>query len=281
MTSQIKTVTLLALLSGLLIIIGGYLGGQNGIVIALAFAVLMNVGSYWFSHKIVLSMYKAEEVAPEQAPHLYQMVEELARRANIPMPRVYIIPDDSPNAFATGRNPEYGVVAVTRGLLKLLGPNELAGVLAHEIGHIKNRDILIQTVAAVLASAIVAIAHMLQFAAIFGGRGSDSRGGNPLALLATALLAPIAATIIQLAISRSREYLADTKGAELAGDPLYLAGALEKIAAHSARIPMQTHNPSTAPLFIVNPFAGRSFSSLFSTHPPVEERIGRLRAMRR
>ncbi len=279
MTSQIKTVVLLALLSGLVIVLGGYLGGRTGIVIAFAFALIMNVGSYWFSDKIVLSMYRAQEVTPEQAPQLYQMVGELARRANLPMPRVYIIPDQSPNAFATGRNPEHAVVAVTQGILKLLPTNELRGVLAHEMGHIAHRDILIQTVAAVLASAIVGIANIMQFAAIFGGGRSDSRGGNPLALLATALLAPVAATLIQMAISRSREYLADAKGAELSGNPLYLAGALEKLSTYTARVPMQTRNQATEPLFIVNPFAGKSFSSLFSTHPPIEERIARLQAM--
>lgn len=281
MTSQIKTVVLLALLSGLLIVIGGYLGGQTGIVIALGLALVMNVGSYWFSDRIVLSMYKAREVSPQQAPQLYQMVAELAQRAEIPMPRVYIIPESSPNAFATGRNPEHGVVAVTEGLLKLMTPDEVRGVVAHELGHIAHRDILVQTVAAVLGSAIVAIANMLQIVAIFGGGRSDEReGGNPIALLATAILAPIAAALIQMAISRSREYMADAKGAQLCGNPNSLANALEKLGSLTQRVPMQVHNQSTEPLFIVSPFAGRSFSNLFSTHPPLEERIVRLRAMR-
>ena len=280
MTSQIKTVALLALLSALVIVLGGYLGGQTGIVIAFAFALIMNVGSYWFSDKIVLSMYRAQEVTPAEAPQLYQAVAELAQRANLPMPRVYVIPDESPNAFATGRNPEHAVVAVTQGILRLLPANELRGVLAHELGHIAHRDILIQTVAAVLASAIVGIANIMRFAAVFGGGRSNNRGGSPLVLLATTLLAPIAAALIQMAISRSREYLADKKGAQLSGNPLYLAGALEKLTTHTARTPMRVSHQTTTPLFIVNPFAGKSLSALFSTHPPVEERIARLRAMR-
>ncbi len=282
MTSQIKTVLLLALLSGLIIVLGGALGGKTGIVIAFAFALIMNVGSYWYSDKIVLSMYKARELAPSDAPALHAMVEELAARAGIPKPRVCVIPEQAPNAFATGRDPEHGVVAVTEGIMHMLSPEELRGVIAHEIGHIANRDILIQTVAGVLASAIVSIANMMQFAAIFGmGRNDEEEGGGGgmLSGILLAILAPIAASIIQMAISRSREYLADDTGAHISGDPLALAGALQKLQNYSKQIPMKNGNASTEQMFIVSPLFGGGMANLFSTHPPIEERIARLQNM--
>ena len=281
MTSQIKTAMLLALLSGIIIVLGGAMGGKTGIMIALILALVMNVGSYWYSDKIVLSMYGAQEVAPHDAPMLHAMVEELAARAGIPKPRVCVIPEDAPNAFATGRDPAHGVVAVTHGIMRILSPEELKGVLAHEIGHIANRDILVQTVAGVLASVIVSIANMMQWAAIFGfGRSDDEEGGtSPLVAILMAIVAPIAASLIQFAISRSREYLADETGASLSGNPLYLAGALAKLQAWSQKVPMQHGSQATAHMFIVNPFSGASMASLFSTHPPMEERIARLQAM--
>ena len=278
MTSQFKTLLLLAALSGLLIFMGGAMGGKTGVIIAFGFALLMNVGSYWYSDKIVLRAYGAQELGPHDSPALHRIVEELARNAGIPKPRICLIPQDAPNAFATGRDPEHGVVAVTRGLLRLLNPDELKGVLAHEIGHISNRDILVQSVAAVIASTIVMLANFLQFAAIFGGgRSSDNGGGNIFGALALAVLGPIAAGMIQMALSRSREYLADDSGARFAGDPLCLASALAKLDAYSRQAPMKA-NPATAHMFIVNPLVGR-MASLFSTHPPIEERIARLRRM--
>ncbi len=283
MTSQIKTVLLLGLLSGLIIVLGGALGGKTGIIIAFGLALLMNVGSYWYSDKIVLSMYKAQELSPQDAPALHAMVEELAARAGIPKPRVCIIPEEAPNAFATGRDPEHGVVAVTEGIMRLLTPEELRGVIAHEIGHIANRDILIQTVAGVLASAIVSIANMMQFAAIFGVGRSDNEegggGGSMLGGLLLAFLAPLAASIIQMAISRSREYLADDTGANISGDPLALAGALAKLQSYNQRIPMQNGNASTEQMFIVSPLFGGGMANLFSTHPPIDERVARLKQM--
>lgn len=282
MTSQFKTVLLLGLLSGLIIMLGGAMGGKTGIIIALGLALVMNLGSYWYSDKIVLSMYKARELDPVDAPALHAMVEELARNAGIPKPRVCVIPEEAPNAFATGRDPEHGVVAVTEGIMRLLTPEELRGVVAHEIGHIANRDILIQTVAGVLGSAIVSIAHMMQFAAIFGGgrnENGESSGPGMLGGILMAVLAPIAASIIQMAISRSREYLADDAGAALSRDPLALAGALGKLQAWNQRIPMQHGNASTAQMFIVSPLFGGGMSNLFSTHPPMEERIARLQQM--
>lgn len=282
MTSNLKTVMLLALLSGIILFLGGVMGGKVGLVFAFALALLMNVGSYWYSDKIVLRMYRAQEVEPQDAPALHAMVEELAHAAGIPKPRVCIIPQDAPNAFATGRDPEHGVVAVTSGIMKLLDQNELRGVLAHEIGHIANRDILVQTVAGVLASAIVTVANMMQWAAIFGmGRSDDEEGSNPFAALLLAFLAPVAASLIQFAISRSREYGADDAGARFSGNPLYLASALEKLGAYSQRVPMQAGNEATAHMFIVNPFAGANLARLFSTHPPIEERVQRLRNMAR
>ena len=281
MTSQIKTVLLLALLSGIIIVLGGLMGGRTGVIIAFGLALVMNVGSYWYSDKIVLSMYHARELAPEEAPYLHRIVEELARNAGIPKPRVCVVPEEAPNAFATGRDPQHAVVAVTEGIMRLLSPEELRGVVAHEVGHIVNRDILIQTVAGVLGSAIVTLANIFQFTAIFSGNRDGEGGGNPIGALVLALLAPIAAGLIQMAISRSREYLADDTGAELCGQPLALAGALAKLGAASGRIPMQEGNPSTEQMFIVAPMFSidGSMANLFSTHPPLEERIRRLQAM--
>jgi heat shock protein HtpX len=280
-TSQIKTFLLMAVLSAIIISLGAVMGGEAGIAIALGLALIMNVGSYWFSDKIVLSMYRARPLDAHDAPALHRMVEELARNAGIPKPKICVIPEQAPNAFATGRNPEHGVVAVTEGIMRLLSPEELNGVLAHEMGHIKNRDLLLQTVAGVMASAIVSIAHMMQFTAILGGnRNSEGGGsGNILVTLLTAVLAPIAASIIQMAISRSREYLADDTGAALCGRPLALAGALAKLQSANQRVPMQAGNAATASMFIVTPFSAKTVAGLFSTHPPIEERIARLRAM--
>lgn len=282
MTSQLKTAMLLGLLTAIIIILGGLMGGRTGVIFAFGLAVIMNVGSYWYSDKIVLSMYSARELSPEEAPYLHQIVEELAARAGIPKPRVCIVPEEAPNAFATGRNPENAVVAVTDGIMRLLSPQELRGVIAHEIGHIVNRDILIQTIAGVMASAIVTLANILQFSAIFGGNRDENGNSNPIAALVLAILAPIAASLIQMAISRSREYLADDTGAALCGQPLALAGALHRLGQASGQIPMQQGNPSTEQMFIVTPLFGNGgMARLFSTHPPLEERIARLQAMAR
>ena len=282
MTSQIKTGLLLALLSGVILVLGRFLGGGTGLMLAFAFALLMNIGSYWFSDKIVLRIYKARELSPTEAPLLHRMVGELAGKAGIPKPKVYMIPDATPNAFATGRNPQNAVVAVTEGIVRLLSPDELRGVLSHEIGHVLNRDILIQSVAGVLASVIVMLANIMQFTAIFGvGRSEEDGRGNALAGLLLALLAPLAASLIQFAISRSREYLADATGAKLSGQPLALASALGKLTACNGRRPMHGGNSATAHLFIVNPFTRGGINSLFSTHPPVEERIARLQELAR
>ena len=278
MANQFKTTVLLTLMTVFIMVVGRILGGQQGMIIALVFAGAMNFFSYWFSDKMVLRMYKAEEVSPSQAPELYGMVEELAERAGLPMPKVYIIPQDSPNAFATGRNPENAVVAVTRGLLNLMNREEIKGVLAHELGHVKNRDILIGTIAATMAGAVMMLANMAKWGAIFGGfRGNDEEGGGGMiGVIVTAIIAPIAAMLIQMAISRSREYLADATAAQITGNPEGLAGALEKLGAYSGRIPMQAE-AATAHMFITNPLSGRSMMSLFSTHPPIEERVARLR----
>ena len=282
MTSQVKTFMLLALLSGIIIVLGGALGGRTGIVIAFGLALIMNVGSYWYSDKIVLRMYQARELGEDEAPLIYQMVRELSARANIPMPRIAVVPEQAPNAFATGRNPENSVVAVTEGILRLLSPEELKGVLAHELAHIANRDVLIQTVAGVMASTIVSIANFMQFAAIFGMGRSDENGEggtNPLMALVLALVAPIAATLIQFAISRSREYLADASAARFGAQPLALASALGKLQSWNQQIPMRNGNPTTAELFIVTPLFGGNLSKLFSTHPDINDRIARLREM--
>lgn len=278
MKNQIKTILLLGVLSTILIGFGAMLGRQwvAGFFIL---AMVINFVAYFWSDKIVLKMHRAHPVGQHDAPRLYAIVHELATRAQIPMPRVYRIPSPQPNAFATGRNPEHGVVAVTDGILQLLTERELRGVLAHELGHIKNRDILVSTVAAAIAGAIAYIANMLQWTAIFGG-SSDDDGPSPIAALGLAIVAPIAATIVQLGISRSREYLADETGAALASDPEGLASALEKLERAAHVVPPAVSAPSTASLFIVNPFAGaRGLANLFSTHPPMQERIRRLRGM--
>jgi heat shock protein HtpX len=280
MENRVKTVLLLAGMTVFLIVIGNLLGGRTGMYLAFILAVGMNFFSYWFSDKIVLKMYGAQEVTPADAPQLHQIVEELAREANIPKPKVYIIPDDSPNAFATGRNPEHAAVAATEGIMRLLTPPELKGVLAHEIGHVRNRDILISTIAATMAGAIMILADMARFGAIFGmGSRDNEEGPGIIGVLVMSIIAPIAAMLIQMAISRSREYLADETGAHLAHNPESLARALEKLSMGVQRAPMDA-SPSTAHMFIVNPLTGSTLMNLFSTHPPIEERVARLRAMR-
>lgn len=282
MGNQFKTFLLLGVLTIFIVLIGRAIGGPHGMLIALVVAALMNLVSYWFSDKIVLSMYGAQPVSEEEAPELYAMVRELAQRAGLPMPKVCIIPSESPNAFATGRNPEHAVVAVTEGILRLLKPHELKGVLAHEIAHIKDRDILIGSIAATLAGAIMVLADMARWSAIFGGVKSEDEEGGSLGIIGAivlSILAPIAALLVQMAISRSREYLADEEGARLSGNPEFLASALEKLAYGVERIPMEEARPATAHMFIVNPLTGGGILQLFSTHPPIEERIRRLRAM--
>ena len=280
MENRIKTVLLLAGMTAFLIVIGRLLGGRTGMYLAFVLAVGMNFFSYWFSDKIVLKMYGAQEVTPADAPQLHQIVDELAREAGIPKPKVYIIPDDSPNAFATGRNPEHAAVAATEGIMRLLTPTELKGVLAHEIGHVRNRDILISTIAATMAGAIMILADMARFGAIFGmGSRDNEEGPGIIGVLVMSIIAPIAAMLIQMAISRSREYLADETGAQLAHNPESLARALEKLSLGVQRTPMDA-SPATAHMFIVNPLTGSSLMNLFSTHPPLEERVARLRAMR-
>jgi heat shock protein HtpX len=277
MANQIRTTILLAVMTAFILWVGKVIGGNGGMVIALALAGAMNFFSYWYSDKIVLRMYKAQEATPQDAPRLYAMVAQLAQRAGLPMPRVYIIPQEAPNAFATGRNPENAVVAVTEGLLKYMNRDELAGVLAHELGHIKNRDILVGSIAATMAGAIMLLANMAKWGAIFGGfRGEDNDGGGIFGLLAMAIIAPIAAMIIQMAISRSREYLADTTSTDITGDSEGLARALEKLGAYNQRIPMEAQ-ASTAHMLIASPLSGRNLANLFSTHPPIEERVARLR----
>src|SRR5919201_925422 len=280
MSNTIKTTILLAALTALFVVIGGAIGGRGGMVIAFLFAILMNMGAYWFSGDIALRMAGAREVSPEEAPWLHQLVDELATYARLPKPRVAIIDSPSPNAFATGRDANHAVVAVTTGILGLLSRDELAGVLAHELGHVRNRDILISSVAATVAGAITLLAHMAQWALIFGGFGrsdDDDEGfGGAIGALLMIILAPLAATIIQLALSRSREYGADETGARIHGNPESLARALEKLEAATSIAPLQV-NPSIAPLFIVNPLKNVAWASLFSTHPPIAERIRRLR----
>jgi heat shock protein HtpX len=280
-----KTGVLLAALTVLLVLIGGALGGQNGMVMAFVLALVMNFGSYWFSDKIVLAMYRAQPVDEAAAPALYRIVRTLATRAGIPMPTVYIIPGEAPNAFATGRNPQHAAIAVTEGILRIMSEEELEGVLAHELSHVQNRDTLIMAIAATLAGAITYMAHMAQWAMIFGGgrRDSDeegSGGGGLVGSLLMIVLAPLAATLIQLAVSRSREFQADATGAQMAGQPWGLAKALEKLEVASKVAPMNA-TPATAHLFIVNPLTGGGWTTLFSTHPPIAERVARLRALAR
>ena len=275
MNNSLKTVLLLGLLSGLLLALGEMLGGSQGLVTAFGFAVVMNFVSYWFSDKIVLKMYRAQEVGADHK--LSIITRRLATRAGLPMPKVYVIPDASPNAFATGRNPSHAAVAATEGIMRLLDDNELEGVIAHELAHVKNRDILISSVAATVAAAIMMVARMAQFAAMFGGAGSrdDREGSNPIAMIATIIFAPMAAMLVQAAISRSREFLADAGGAKIAGTPYGLVNALRKLESGSKQIPLAA-NPATAHMFIIKPFSGRGLLSMFSTHPPTEQRINAL-----
>jgi len=278
MWNNLKTTVLLAGLTGLLLAIGQIWGGQRGMMFALVLAAVMNLGSYFFSDKLAIAMSGAKPVAREQAPRLYQIVERLAAKANIPVPKIYFIPTDSPNAFATGRNPSHASVAVTRGILEICTDEEIEGVLAHELGHVKNRDILISAVVATLAGAITMIGRMVFYAEMFGlgGGRSDSRRGGVFSALAMMIVAPLAAVLIQLAISRSREYEADSTGASITGNPQGLARALDKIDKWSKRVPLQV-SPSMAHMFIIQPLtAGALFSSLFSTHPPIRKRIERL-----
>jgi heat shock protein HtpX len=275
-----KTVVLMVGLTVLLVLIGGAFGGRQGMIMAFMFASVMNMISYWFSDKIVLRMYGAQEVSEADAPVLYSVTRDIAMKMNMPMPKVYIIPSDASNAFATGRNPNHAAVAATEGILRLLSKEELAGVMAHEMGHVRNRDILIGTIAATIAGAISMLANMAQWAMIFGGGRRDDRegAGGMIGGILMIILAPIAAALIQMAISRSREYEADATGARISGNPLALASALKKLQLGTQRIPMDA-NPATAHMFIVNPLRGRGFVTLFSTHPPLEDRIARLEAM--
>src|ERR1700751_271191 len=278
MGNTFKTAFLLTALTLLLMFIGRAFGGQNGMFLALAFAAVMNLVSYFYSDKIALAMYRAQPVTREQLPRAYEAVERLTQKIGIPMPKIYVIPTESPNAFATGRNPSHASVAVTHGILELLNDEELEGVLAHELGHVNNRDVLISSVAATIAGAITMIASMGRWAMIFGGMGGrdrEDRGGGGLAALFMLIVAPIAASLIQLAVSRSREYQADATGAHFTGNPYALASALQKLDAYSRRVPMQA-SPSTAHLFIIQPLLGMNFGRLFSTHPPIAKRIERL-----
>lgn len=280
--NTLKTTFFLALLAVLFVAVGSMLGGKNGATIALFMAAIMNMGAYWFSDKIVLAMYRAREVTDREAPELHSIVRELAMRAHLPMPKVYIMDNPTPNAFATGRNPEHAAVAVTTGIMGILSREELAGVIGHELSHIKNRDILISTIAATVAGAISYLAHIAQWGMMFGGR-RDEEDRNPVGsvlAIVMMILAPIAAMLIQMAISRSREYKADESGAAVCGNPLALAGALRKLQAGVKRLPMEA-NPATAHMFIVSPLTGGGLLALFSTHPPIEERIARLEALSR
>ena len=274
-----KTALLMTLLTVLVVFAGNLIGGQSGMVIAFGFALLMNVGTYWFSDKMVLKMYGAQVLDPSTYADVYTMTQEMTGRAGLPMPKLYLIRGEQPNAFATGRNPENAAVAVTEGIVRLLSRDELRGVIAHELAHIRNRDILVATIAATMAGAISMLANMAQWAMIFGGgRSSDDREGNPIAMIAMIIVMPLAATMVQLAISRQREFLADEGGAEMSGNPLSLASALKNLHNASLQLPMKA-SPSTAHLFIVNPFSAKGLAKLFSTHPPMEERIARLEKM--
>jgi heat shock protein HtpX len=280
MANMMKTTLFLALLTGLFVAVGGLLGGESGMVMAFGLALVMNFVSYWFSDKIVLKMYGAKPLAEGDAPAVHRIVRNLATTAGIPMPKLYILPSAAPNAFATGRNPQHAAVAVTDGILRIMDEKELEGVLAHELSHVLNRDVLISTVAATIAGAISMLANMAQWGLMFGGsRDEEGRGTNPIALILTIILAPLAAMVIQMAVSRSREYQADASGARLTKNPLGLASALGKLDQASRVVHMDA-NPATAHLFIVNPLTGRSLMNLFMTHPPIQERIARLRSMR-
>mgnify|MGYP001828408642 CR=1 FL=1 len=281
MNNQVKTTVLLAVLTAFIVWVGQFLGGRQGMIIALVLAAGMNFFSYWFSDKLVLKMYRAQEVTAEQAPDLFNMVGQLTRNAGLPMPKICIIPSEAPNAFATGRNPQNAVVAVTDGLLRIMNRDEVMGVLAHELGHVKNRDILIGSIAATLAGTVMLLANMARWSMIFGGGRDNKEGGSGIiSLIAMSILAPLAAMIIQTAISRSREYLADASGATICGNPEWLARALEKLGAHSDRLPMNA-SPTTAHMLIVNPLSGTKLTHLFSTHPPLADRIARLRGSSR
>ena len=280
--NRMKTYLLLAALTSLLLFAGQAMGGRSGMMLALVFAVVMNVGSYWFSDTIVLRMHNAQEIGPADSPEIYSMVQRLVQKAQIPMPKLYIIPDDSPNAFATGRSPAKGAVAMTEGILRVLNMEELEGVIAHELAHIAHRDTLIMTVSATIAGALSSLGNMAMWGAMMGGGRShdDEDGGHPAAMLVSAIVAPFAAMLIQMAISRSREYMADESAAQYSGKPYALANALRKIEAWSHRIPMESGSPATAHMYISNPFSG-GLASLFSTHPPTAERVARLERMGR
>lgn len=281
MLNQVKTLIFLAVITALFLWLGQRLGGQAGMLIALIVAAVMNIGVYWFSDRIVLRMYNAQPAGPSETPDLYRAIQDLAMQANLPMPKIYLIPDAAPNAFATGRNPKHSSVAITQGLLSMLNRDEIKSVIAHELGHIRNRDTLIMAVAATVAGALSHVANMAIWGAFLGG-GSNSENedhGHPAGGLLALLIAPVAATLIQMAISRAREFLADEAGARFSGNPLALASALGKLEYARHRVPMEHGNPATAHLFIVNPFAGAGLAKLFSTHPPTEERIARLEAM--
>ncbi len=279
MGNQVRTAVLLTAMTLFLIFIGRLIGGRQGMVIAFVLAAGMNFFSYWFSDKMVLKMYRASEITAQQAPQIYALVQDLTQRAGLPMPRIFLIPQQAPNAFATGRNPEHAVVAVTQGLVNLMDQEEVRGVLSHELAHVKNRDILIGSVAATMAGAVMMLATMARWSAFFGGGDDDEGGLGTIGLIVMSILAPLGAMVIQMAISRSREYLADATGAGFTGHPEGLASALEKLGAYAKQIPMNA-SPSTAHMFIVNPLSGKSLMSLFSTHPPLEERIARLRGQR-
>lgn len=278
MFNMFKTAMLMAAITALFMVIGSFIGGRQGMMLALLFALAMNVFSYWFSDKMVLRMYNAQEVDEHSAPQFYRMMQDLSQRAGLPMPRVYVIQEDAPNAFATGRNPEHAAVAATTGIMRVLTERELRGVMAHELAHVKHRDILISTISATMAGAISALAN---FAMFFGGRDAEGRPANPIAGIAVALLAPLAASLIQMAISRAREFEADRGGAEISGDPEALAMALRKIEAVARGVPFQAaeEHPATAQMMILNPLSGGGFSKLFSTHPPTEERVAQLMAI--
>jgi len=276
--NNFKTVILLGAMTGLFLFVGGAAGGESGMLIALVFAAIMNVGAYWFSDKIVLRAYRAEELSERDFPHIHRMVQQLTAKAEIPMPKLYVLNQDSPNAFATGRNPEHSAVALSRGIIKLMSDREIEGVIAHELTHIINRDTLISTAAATISGAIMFLAYQMRWFAIFGGGSDDDDNGGILGLLLMAILAPLAATVIQMAISRSREFKADSGAAHLTRNPEGLASGLRKLGQYSKQIPMRA-TKQTAHMFIVNPFAGKALLKLFSTHPPIEERVERLREM--
>ncbi|HEX9021029.1 MAG TPA: zinc metalloprotease HtpX [Nitrospirota bacterium] len=280
--NTVKTVGLMTFMMVLFVAIGGALGGRSGMITAVLFAAVMNVGMYWFSDKLVLGMYRAQPVTEDQAPELYSIVRALTQKAGMPMPKVYIIPEETPNAFATGRNPEHAVVAVTQGIMRILSRDELAGVIAHELAHIKHRDMLTGTIVATIAGAISMLAQMAQWALLFGGgRRDDDEGGSPVVALVMMIVAPIAAMLVQMAISRTREFEADAGGARIAGSPFGLANALLKLEKGSRIVPMEDAKPATAHMFIVNPLTGGGILKLFSTHPPIEERVKRLNEMAR